>query len=159
MPVESMVSSTLALCCVNPQRVPPVIVQRHVEVARQRAAMAGNARDFADAARSVIETASFVRGQAYRRGIRELDCEVLLIHGQRDRLVPVSVARMAAKAHPSWTLAELPDVGHVPQLEDPAGTANAIRTWLATSGKRVARAATPAIRSAATQVPVPRKAS
>jgi pimeloyl-ACP methyl ester carboxylesterase len=159
MPVESVVSSTLALCCVDPKRVPPEIVERHIEVARQRAAMTGNAGDFANAARSVLETASFVRGQSYRRGIRDLNCPVLIIHGQRDRLVPVSVARMAAKSHPAWTLAELPDIGHVPQLEAPVPTATAIKTWLAATGKPAARAASPVVRTAAPRVPAQRKAS
>jgi pimeloyl-ACP methyl ester carboxylesterase len=159
MPVESVVSSTLALCCVDPKRVPPEIVERHIEVARQRAAMTGNAGDFANAARSVLETASFLRGQSYRRSIRDVASPVLVIHGQRDRLVPVSVARMAAKSHPNWTLAELPDIGHVPQLEAPAQTAAAIKTWLSASGKPAARAASPVIRTAAPRASAPRKAS
>ena len=159
MPVEALVSSTLSLCCVDPSRVPPEIVRRHVEVARQRAAISGNASDFANAARSVVETASFLRGQPYRRAIRTLDCPVLIVHGQRDRLVPVSVARMAAKTHPAWTLTELPDIGHVPQLEAPAETATAIKAWLSAAGKPVARAATPLIRTAVPRVPAPRQAS
>ncbi len=165
MSVESMVASTLALCCVDPARVPPEVVARHVEVARRRAAMAGQGKDFAHAARSVVETAGFLRGQAYRRGIRELTCPVLLIHGQRDRLVPVTAARSMAKAHPAWTLVELPDIGHVPQLEAPAETARTIKTWLAGTGMPAAHAAGPssgrlAPRSRRTlKVPTQRKAS
>ncbi len=158
MPVESLVSSTLALCCVDPKRVPQDIVDRHIEVARQRAEMTGNARDFADAARSVLETVSLVRGQAYRRGIRDLKCPVLVIHGQRDRLVPVSVARMAAQAHQDWALVELPDIGHVPQLEAPAETGLAIKTWLATTGKAVAAATTPQFSDLQVRIPCPRPA-
>jgi pimeloyl-ACP methyl ester carboxylesterase len=155
MPVQALVSSTLALCCAHPARVPKDVVEQHILVAKQRAAMAGNDRDFAHAARSVIETASFLRGQAYRRSLRDLACPVLLIHGQRDRLVPVAMARMAARSHPDWTLVELPDVGHVPQLEVPADTASAIKAWLRHRGKPAARAAaSPLIR-----IPAPRKAS
>jgi pimeloyl-ACP methyl ester carboxylesterase len=155
MPVQAMVSSTLALCCAHPAKVPKEIVEQHVLVARQRAAMAGSDRDFVHAARSVIETASFLRGQAYRRGIRDVACPVLLIHGQRDRLVPVAMARMAARSHPDWSLVELPEVGHVPQLESPADTASALKAWLAGPGKRAARAAArPLI-----PIPAPRKAS
>jgi pimeloyl-ACP methyl ester carboxylesterase len=155
MPVRSVVASTLALCCVDAGRVPAKIVELHVDVARRRATMAGNDKDFAHAARSVVETASFLRGQAYRRGLRDIACPVLLVHGQRDRLIPVSAARMAARSYPSWTLVELPDVGHIPQLEAPADTASAVRTWLSAAGKPAARAAArPFIR-----VPSPRKAS
>jgi pimeloyl-ACP methyl ester carboxylesterase len=143
MPVESMVASTLALCCADASRVTPDIVAMHIEVARRRAAMNGNGRDFAHAARSVIETAGFLRGQAYRRAIRQVSSPVLLLHGERDRLVPVSAARMAAKAHPTWTFVVLPDLGHVPQLEAPAQTARAITAWLTGVGALAAKTATP----------------
>lgn len=105
--------------------------------------MNGIHKDFAHAARSVIDTAGFLRSQAYRRAIREVACPVLLIHGERDRLVPVSAARMAARAHPEWTLLVLPDFGHVPQLEAPAETASAIIAWLAGVGALAAKAAAP----------------
>lgn len=143
MPVESMVASTLALCCVDASRVTSDIVARHIEVARQRAAMAGNAKEFAHAARSVIETAGFLRGQTYRRALRQIGCPVLLVHGERDRLVPISAARMAAKTHPEWTFVVLSDVGHVPQLEAPAETASAVAAWLTGVGALAAKAASP----------------
>jgi len=144
LPVESIVSRTLALCCADVSRLPADLVERHVEVARQRAALAGDGRDFADAARSVVETAGYVRGQAYRRGIWKITCPVLLIHGERDRLVPVTAARTAARIHPAWSVVVLPDVGHVPQLEAPRETASAISSWLQTAGKPASNAATPA---------------
>lgn len=143
MPVEQMVASTLALCCADASKVPPDIVAQHVEIARQRAAMVGDHKDFAHAARSVVETAGFLRGQAYRRGIRQVRCPVLIIHGDRDRLVPVASARLAARAHPEWTLVVLSDVGHVPQLEAPAETARALTAWLRGPGALAAKAATP----------------
>ncbi len=143
LPVESMVASTLAVCCADASRVPPEIVKRHIEVARQRAAMDGTGKDFANAARSVLDTAGFLRGQGYRRSIREVRCPVLVIHGERDRLVPVAAARMAARAHPDWTLVVLSDVGHVPQLEAPAETASAVTAWLRGAGALAAKAATP----------------
>jgi pimeloyl-ACP methyl ester carboxylesterase len=143
MRVESMVAQTLAICCVDPSRVPQDIVAMHVEVARQRHAMAGDGRDFAHAARSVVETAGILRGQGYRRAIREVSCPVLVIHGERDRLVPVSVARSAARAHPDWDLVVLPDLGHIPELEAPAETAAAITAWLTGAGAAAVEAARP----------------
>ena len=142
MPVESMIASTLALCCVDVSRVPPDIVATHIEVGRQRAAINGNGKDLSHAARSVIEMAGYIRGQAYRSAIREITCPVLLVHGEGDRLVPVVTARTAGKAHPEWTVVVLPDVGHVPQLEAAADTAAAITTWLAGRAS-VVEAATP----------------
>jgi pimeloyl-ACP methyl ester carboxylesterase len=143
LPAAAVVARTLSLCCQDPSRVPADVVAQHVAVARRRADFAEAGHDLGVATRSVIATAG-LGGHAYRAGISALTCPVLLIHGERDRLVPVSAARAAARAHPSWSLAVLPDVGHVPQLEAPAECAAAIFSWLDTAGQAAARAATPA---------------
>jgi pimeloyl-ACP methyl ester carboxylesterase len=115
---------------VDGARVPADVIAQHVGVARQRAAFTDADRDFAAASRSVLATAGYVSGRAYRRGIRSITCPVLLLHGERDRLVPVGAARAAARANPSWSLVVLPDVGHVPQLEAARDSAAAISEWL-----------------------------
>jgi len=109
---------------------------------RQRAAFDGARHDFVAAMRSVVTTAGDW-GQAYRRGVRSVSCPVLLVHGERDRLVPVSAARGAARANPSWSLVELLGVGHVPQLEAPQECAAAIMEWLDDGGRDAARWAAP----------------
>ena len=131
---EAAVASVLNLCCADPSAVAPEVVARHVEMARQRAAFSEVGRDFAVAMRSVIATAGYLHGQAYRRRIRSVTCPVLLVHGSADRLVPVAAARAAARAHPSWSVVILPGLGHVPQLEAPGECAAAISRWLATAG-------------------------
>ena len=141
LPAEAIVSSTLALCCEVPARVPAGVIAQHVAVARERAGFAEAGRDMAIATRSVIVTAG-PGGHAYRQGIAQLSCPVLLLHGERDRLVPVSAARAAARAHPSWSLVVLPGIGHVPELEAPSECADAILSWLDSSGRPAAQAAT-----------------
>jgi pimeloyl-ACP methyl ester carboxylesterase len=138
---EALVASTFSLCCVDSSRVPADVVAQHVDVTRQRAAFTGADQDFAAATRSVIATAGYARGGSYRRGIRSITCPVLLLHGDRDRLVPVGVARAAARANPSWSLVVLSGVGHVPQLEAPQESAQAISGWLGSAGRRAAEAA------------------
>ena len=59
-------------------------------------------------------------------------------------MVPIAVARAAARANPAWTLIEMPGVGHVPQLEAPDDTASAITGWLGVAGQPAAQAAIPA---------------
>ena len=140
---EALVASTLSLCCVDSSRVPADVIAQHVDVTRQRAAFTSADEDFAAATRSVIATAGYLRGGAYRRGIRSVTCPVLLLHGDRDRLVPVGVARAAARANPSWSLVVLPGVGHVPQLEAPPESAQVISDWLGSAGRRAAEAAAP----------------
>ncbi len=140
---EEMVASVLSALCADPSRVPPEVVAEHVEQVRERAAFDGADRDFTAAMRSVLATAGYVRGTAYRRAVRSVHCPVLLLHGERDRLVPVSVARSAAAANPSWSLVELLGVGHVPQLEAPRECAEAITRWLGSEGSSAAAAAAP----------------
>ncbi len=53
----------------------------------------------------------------------------LLIFGEHDRLVPVAAGRAIAERRPDWAFRVHPDLGHVPQIEDPAWTARMIREW------------------------------
>jgi pimeloyl-ACP methyl ester carboxylesterase len=127
---EDLVAGVLSACCADASRVAPEVVAEHVDLVRQRAGFDGAGRDFTVAMRSVLATAGYVRGQAYRRSVNSVGCPVLLLHGERDRLVPVSVAQSVARANPSWSLVVLPGVGHVPQLEAPQECAAAIIGWL-----------------------------
>ena len=139
---ESQVAATLSLCCVDRTRVPADVVAQHVAIARRRTQFADVNRDFLSAARSITATAGVIRGLRYREGIRSITAPVLLLHGDRDRLVPVAVARAAARANPSWSLTVLPDIGHIPQLEAPHDTAKAVLGWLAADGRQAARSTT-----------------
>jgi len=146
LPPEAIVASILSLCCHDPSRVPADVVAQHVAVARSRAGFAEAGRDIGIATRSVVGTAGF-GGHAYRRGIAALSCPVLLLHGEHDRLVPATAARAAARAHPYWSVAVLPGVGHVPQLEAAPECADAILSWLDSAGEAAAQAATPAMQT------------
>jgi pimeloyl-ACP methyl ester carboxylesterase len=138
LPPEALVASTMSLCCANASRIPADVRARHIAVARERAGFHGTDRDFAAAMRSVISTASYLSGRRYRQGLHSITCPVLLVHGDRDRLVPVGAARATARTNPSWTLRVLPGVGHVPQLEAPVDTAAAILGWLSQGGQQAA---------------------
>jgi pimeloyl-ACP methyl ester carboxylesterase len=133
---EALVTSVLSLCCVDISRVPADVVAQHVTVARESLLSPGVERGIATSARSIITTIGDPRGGAYRRAINSITCPVLLLHGVRDRMVPIRVARAAARANPAWTLIEVPDVGHVPQLEAATDAASAITGWLGSVRQR-----------------------
>jgi pimeloyl-ACP methyl ester carboxylesterase len=136
LPPDATVAGVLALCCADPARVDPAVRAEHLEVARRRAQFSDAGRDMANATRSVIAMAGFGRGGlGYRQAIRKVECPVLVLHGERDRLVPVSVARAVARANPSWSLVVVPGAGHVPQLELPNECAAAIASWLSSAGR------------------------
>ncbi len=124
---ERQVADTLALCCVDPRRVPAEAVAHAEELARERQSYRGVERAFIHAARSVMRT---VAGrERYERHMRAVQAPVLLLQGERDRLVRPAAARAAAALLPHWTLLTAPDLGHVPQLEDPEWTVSEFLDW------------------------------
>ena len=129
-PPDVQVARLLAVCCADSSRVPALTVAQHVEMERRRAEFPDKSQALITAMRSVVHTIGRRRGQVYRGIVDSVRCPVLLLQGDRDRLVPVAVARAAARAHPDWTLAVLPGIGHVPQLEAPGETAELITGWL-----------------------------
>lgn len=137
---DRLVSAVLRFCCVDPSLVPAEVVAEHVALTRERAAFLGADRDLMYSARSVVATA---RGggrhsAGYRAAIRSVGVPVIVIHGEQDRLVPVSASRAIVRRHPSWQLAVLPRVGHVPQLEAPDQTAAIVDDWLTGPGRAAA---------------------
>ena len=145
---DELVDSILSLCCADASRVPADVRAQHVTVARQALSLPATEQEISAAARSMLTIfAGHLHGRAYRRAIDSITCPVLLLHGTRDRLVPIAVARAAARAHPAWTVIEMPGVGHVPQLEAPDRTVSAIIGWLGTAGQPAAQAASPSSRA------------
>jgi pimeloyl-ACP methyl ester carboxylesterase len=140
---EALVTSILSLCCADPAQIPADILAQHVTTARQSLTSPTAEHDIAASARSMIATFTGLRG-TYRHAIASITCPVLLLHGTHDRMVPITVARAAARANPTWTLTEMPGAGHIPQLETPTATATIITSWLTTTGHPAAQTATPA---------------
>lgn len=129
---EEQIAEMLELCCVHPQRVPDDVVAEMVEMARARADYVGVEVAMERAARSTLR--SLVRRRSYDAMLDHVRAPVLVLHGEQDRLVSVESSRRVVARHPSWTLVTRPDLGHVPQLEDPEWTVAQIRRWLAGVG-------------------------
>ena len=62
-----------------------------------------------------------------------LTVPVLMIQGDRDRLVPVTAARDVAERNPGWRYVELAGVGHVPQLQVPERVADEVPRFIGVS--------------------------
>lgn len=145
---EEQVAETLALCCVDPSRIPGPVVDAHLDLARERTSQPGTITAFLAASRSLVKIMS--RPKALLARVDRLPQPTLLIAGDRDRLVPVVAMREIAGRRPDWRYAERADIGHVPQLEDPEWTAVTIRGWLtgpAAGAARAAAAASVSVRS------------
>ncbi|GAA1504916.1 hypothetical protein GCM10009740_39860 [Terrabacter terrae] len=122
------VLGTLALCFADTTRADPAVTEASVELAAWRRSLPSPEVEFLGAARSLMRV---LRGRRdYDRIIREVDRPVLLVHGTRDRLVPISAARRAARLNPAWQTAFLDGVGHTPQLEAPQEVLEHLEPWL-----------------------------
>jgi pimeloyl-ACP methyl ester carboxylesterase len=108
--------------------VPAEVVDRSVTLIEARQDVEGMDKAFLVAARSVVKVLADPR--SYRRAMAALTMPVLLVQGDRDRLVPVTAAREVAQAHPGWRYEELAGVGHVPQLQVPDRLAGLALAWL-----------------------------
>jgi pimeloyl-ACP methyl ester carboxylesterase len=138
---ERYVHEMLSLVCADPSRVPPELVEAHIEFARERFGMAWGHRAFLDAARSLMVT--LAAKKRFFDVVEAITAPGLIVHGARDRLVPVAAARELARRRPDWALEIYEDVGHAPQLEVPERVTTTVRSWLGGSGKAAALAAMP----------------
>jgi pimeloyl-ACP methyl ester carboxylesterase len=123
-----MVQRMLALCTVDPSRVPPEIVDAHLEVAKQRAFEMDVPAAFLQQTRSLVGTLG--RRRRYLDLLRQVCAPTLLIGGACDRLVPRASVEAISHIRPDWDHVMLDDCGHVPMLEHPRVVANAIDAWL-----------------------------
>jgi pimeloyl-ACP methyl ester carboxylesterase len=136
---QQSVQATLDLCCVDPSLVPADLKAASEALVAERAAVSGLDAAFLAAARSLLRVNAMA--PAYWRAMGSISAPVLLVHGERDRLVPVRAARRVARRNPWWQLETLPDVGHVPQLEAPETVAATMLAWLARHPHAAAAAA------------------
>jgi pimeloyl-ACP methyl ester carboxylesterase len=122
------VREMLTLVGVDPDTVPPEVIDRSVTLLQERKDVEGMDQAFLAAARTLLRLLADPR--RYRKAMASIRVPVLLVHGDRDRLIPVAAARDIARRHPSWRYLELADVGHVPQLQVPEELAAEVLAWL-----------------------------
>jgi pimeloyl-ACP methyl ester carboxylesterase len=115
------VRRTLArLLYADPARVDPDVLARFTVQASDRSrtrTLLGDARAVA------LETAGGYDSERVR-------CPLLVIHGRKDRVIPVHASERLHESVPASTLVVLPNSGHCPQLDDPAGLATHVLRFL-----------------------------
>ncbi len=125
---EQHVRRVLAACCVDPRRVPDDVVAAHVALTAEADRATGGAA-YLESARSLAR--SLARPGPTLERLDSIDRPVLVLHGERDLLVPLSAARRMVDRRPGWRLAVARDVGHAPMLEAPQWTALRVAEWVA----------------------------
>jgi len=125
---EGLVRETLRVAAADPFSVDPLLVQAMVEQTRRRQEFDYATPAFLAAARSIFR-AQVAPGR-YRALVRSVARPALVVHGARDRLVPVAAAREATAEHPNWKLVIFDDLGHIPQMEAPERWLREVEQWL-----------------------------
>lgn len=126
---RDLVERVVNLCFADPRRSSPEVMDASTQMlTHRRRFMPSQDAAFLQAARSLLRAG--LRPGQFKNTMRSLVQPVLLIHGDRDRLVPISAARLAATANPKWDTEFLHDVGHTPQLEAPDAVIRAVKRWL-----------------------------
>jgi pimeloyl-ACP methyl ester carboxylesterase len=113
---------------VDPDALPADTIDRSLSLVEQRKDVPAMDKAFLSAARSLLRL--LVNPRSYRRAMASIRVPVLMVQGDRDRLVPVAAARDISRRHPHWRYLELPGVGHVPQLQVPQQLATEVLAWL-----------------------------
>ena len=131
---DRAVRLALHYVAVNPDSVPPPVRALLADLLRERQRDPEAMPAFLEAARSLLRLGS--RPDIARRALDGVDQPVLLIHGRRDRLVPVTFAETELARHPGWRGRFFPDLGHVPQMEAPGRWINEVADWHAGVGAR-----------------------
>lgn len=127
---EQLVRETMRVCCAEPDKLSQEILAAHIEIAEERRSMEWASKAF------LVATRSLVRALATPWKLVEMADAIraptLVIHGERDRLVPLAAARAAASRR-NWQLEVLDGVGHVPQLEAPERFVSLVNKFTLTS--------------------------
>ena len=126
---ESFVRLGLRMLTVDPSTIPEDVIALHAELIADLRTDPEAPVAFLEAARSIN---TYVRNRELgARAMGNVRCPVLVIHGRKDRFVPVGNAMVALRAYPAWRGRLLTRVGHVPQMEAPARWLTEVADWYA----------------------------
>jgi pimeloyl-ACP methyl ester carboxylesterase len=124
---EGLVDATLALAMAHPERLDPELRAKMVLLAAERNGFPETATSYTLSGGTLFR---YIVGPM-RADLGRVQCPTLVLHGRRDRLVPVAFARALARRRRDWPFVELDGCGHVPQLEQPDRFVHTVAAWLA----------------------------
>jgi pimeloyl-ACP methyl ester carboxylesterase len=70
------------------------------------------------------------RPRDFVRIIRRIEARTLVVHGVEDRIVSPTAIEWLVSLRADWTLVQMEDTGHTPQLDAPVRFAGVVEDWL-----------------------------
>lgn len=126
---ERLVGLSLRFLAADPRTIPPGVVRLLEDLARARKDDPDVPVAFLQATRSMLRLGA--RPAIARRALDGVRSPVLVLHGRRDRFVPVAFAEAELARHPGWHGRFFPDLGHIPQMEAPGRWLAEVADWVA----------------------------
>jgi pimeloyl-ACP methyl ester carboxylesterase len=123
---EGLVDATLAMAMSHPEQLDPAVRSKMVSLAAERHSFPETATSYTLAGGSLFRYLM----STMTRDLATMQCPTLILHGRRDRLVPVAWARALAAKRKDWTYVELDGCGHVPQMEQPERFVGTVMSWM-----------------------------
>ncbi|MEX0795107.1 MAG: alpha/beta hydrolase [Acidimicrobiia bacterium] len=125
---EEVVHLGLEAITHDPSRIPPEIVASFVELARERFTYPWTVTAMNQTAYSIAML--YRRPRDFVRAIRRIQAPTLVVHGVEDRIVSPTAVEWLASLRADWTLVQMEDTGHTPQLDAPVRFAGIVEDWL-----------------------------
>ncbi|MGB7859353.1 MAG: alpha/beta hydrolase, partial [Acidimicrobiia bacterium] len=122
--VKLMMDSTIY----QPSRVAPDIVEQFVRLAETRRSFPWAIDAVPLTGRSIAQF--FVPPRRFVSMIRSIKTPTLVVQGIEDRIVSPTAVEWLCSLRPDWTLIQLADTGHTPQLDAPIRLLETIKPWL-----------------------------
>lgn len=128
MSSEELVNDLLARITHKPGRVPIELVESFVEVTETR-------RAFPWATDAVPQTGRSIRHHLIRRRrfvemIRSIKAPTLVVQGKEDPVVSPTSVEWLCSLRLDWTLVQMDDTGHTPQIDAPIRFLSVVEPWL-----------------------------
>jgi glycerol-3-phosphate dehydrogenase len=125
---RDLINDSLARITHRRGRVPMSLVEELVELAERR-------RHFPWAADAIPKTGQSIRRQFLKRSrfvamIRDIKAPTLVVQGTADRIVSPTSVEWMCRLRPDWTLVQMDDTGHTPQIDAPVRFTTVIEPWL-----------------------------
>ncbi len=125
---ERLVKQVIDVVAADPTRLDAAMIEAHVQLTRERNNLGRqNSRALLQATRSLGLRMADPRFWAK---VKKVQAATLIIHGDRDRLIPISAARELVRRRPDWTLEVLEGVGHAPMMETPDLFLRVVNQWM-----------------------------
>ncbi|HEY3090102.1 MAG TPA: alpha/beta fold hydrolase [Jatrophihabitantaceae bacterium] len=134
-PADVRARAVIAMCFADPSRVPPNRLAEAVEEIELRDGYSWSTDALLRSLRGLVRSYLVTGRRSLWARMAAITAPTLIVWGGRDRLVDVALAPRVARTIPGARLLVLPDVGHVPQLEDPVATASAALALLEDVGR------------------------